>query len=567
MLLALLVGLHLADKHSAEPRQTAHALAENGDILHQHWVMPGAELQSDGLHVTYTDQKIVEQNATGGQPNPPINLGGTHLLVTGDFSVSATMQTMPGAALQLYGQVPLVSDEFRVERPSIRFTIANDHTLAVAMWDGSPAHDLANPAPTLTQAFTFTPGDNLKLTMQRQNGQLAIVLNGKTAGEISEHGVFSSGQVWFGADSEQPGATWVLSHLAATKLSSSTSIQTLDGADIRVAASPQGLQTLATAKRPGFLVGTALAPAPLYSDATYQKTFFGNFGMFTPENALKRQFIEPQPGQYHFAPMDALIALAKQNDITHINGHALIFGEANPAYLTNMATNTFAARQAVEQNMDNYISTVVGHFKGRITSWDVVNEPLADYDTFDETSGHIYRDHTYYHAMGESYIAEALRTAHAADPNAALYINEYGLEQNGPRWDTMLALVTSLKQQGAPLTGIGFQAHEYEASDKIDTNVLKAHFKQLAALGLNARISEMDVYDDDGQQVQATQYSAVLDACISDRTCVSYTTWGFDNEYDLWQDDNRQLQYGKTLLWDGDKPTPAVAAMRAALQK
>lgn len=59
----------------------------------------------------------------------------------------------------------------------------------------------------------------------------------------------------------------------------------------------------------------------------------------------------------------------------------------------------------------------------------------------------------------------------------------------------------------------------------------------------------------------------MLDACIGDKTCVSYTTWGFDNDYDLWQDDNRQPQYGKTLLWDGNKPTPAIAAMRAVLQK
>jgi endo-1,4-beta-xylanase len=169
--------------------------------------------------------------------------------------------------------------------------------------------------------------------------------------------------------------------------------------------------------------------------------------------------------------------------------------------------------------------------------------------------------------MGESYIPAAFNAAHQADPHAQLYMNEYGLEQDGERWDAFVALVVRLKQQGVPIDGVGLQAHVYSSEDRLSASVLQAHIKILAGLGLKTRISEMDVYDDDGQSVQAEQYAAVFQACLSEPTCVSFTTWGITDRYDHFTDDDGSIQQGHDLLWnDNFSPTPALRALQQLLR-
>jgi len=123
------------------------------------------------------------------------------------------------------------------------------------------------------------------------------------------------------------------------------------------------------------------------------------------------------------------------------------------------------------------------------------------------------------------------------------------LESNGERWDTFLALVTKLKKAGVPIDGVGFQAHIYESGDKINTNILKTHIQQLAKIGIKSRISEMDVYDDDGTATQAKQYANVFTACISEPNCKSWTTWGVSDRYDMFKDEG-EVNYGHDFLWD-----------------
>jgi endo-1,4-beta-xylanase len=211
--------------------------------------------------------------------------------------------------------------------------------------------------------------------------------------------------------------------------------------------------------------------------------------------------------------------------------------------------------------MIEHIKMVAGHYKGKVTSWDVVNEP------FDDESWDGLRPNIWYTAIGEGYIAKAFIAAHEADPNALLFINDYGLEDDSERWDAMLALVSKLKKQGVPLDGVGFQAHVYERSDKIDPVVLQRHIRQLAAAGLKARISEMDVYSEDGAAVQSSQYSQVLKVCLAEPNCIAFTSWGVSDKYDWFKDDDGSLQQGEDFLWNrAMQPTPAVAAMQQILR-
>jgi endo-1,4-beta-xylanase len=238
-----------------------------------------------------------------------------------------------------------------------------------------------------------------------------------------------------------------------------------------------------------------------------------------------------------------------------VQGHTLVWGEANPAWVRQLPADQ------LEKAMLDHIKITADHFKGKVASWDVVNEP------FDDDEWDALRPTIFYKAMGESYIAKAFIAAHEADPEAKLYMNEYGLEEDGWRWDNFLALVTKLKKEGVPIHGVGFQAHVYESRDKIDPTVLRKHIQQLAAIGVNARVSEMDVYSDDGVRIQSQQYRDILNACLAEPNCVSWTTWGVSDRYDYFRDDDGSIQTGEDFLWNSRlQPNPMVKTLQDLLR-
>src|SRR5205085_1535393 len=119
-------------------------------------------------------------------------------------------------------------------------------------------------------------------------------------GQVAEAGTFDSGEVWIGLDSARDINGWRLAGLEAKPLNGGH-LETVDSTKIDVAKDPNGLNTLAQKKRPGFLIGTAISTAPLVSDRLYAELAFnGNFGIFTPENAMKFEYIHPRQGIYTF---------------------------------------------------------------------------------------------------------------------------------------------------------------------------------------------------------------------------------------------------------------------------
>lgn len=150
---------------------------------------------------------------------------------------------------------------------------------------------------------------------------------------------------------------------------------------------------------------------------------------------------------------------------------------------------------AVSNFMKEYIAETVEHFKGDVTGWDVVNEPLQD-GTGDirtnpspssPTEGDIFYWAQY---LGESYIANAFRYADSADPEVPLYINDYNLESDAAKLEAFVQLVNDLKADDVPIDGVGTQMHvnlntPYSGIDRA--------FKQLASTGLKVKVSELDV--------------------------------------------------------------------------
>lgn len=526
------------------------------ELLQNHWrYLPGSWRVHEGLHIGAIPFKIVDQDGTGGQANRPLNLYGAHLETTGDFKLKAQLANISdGTAIGLYGEVPIVYDEFRYERNSLLLSFTGSQLHVEAWQSGSQT-------PTIDTNFPLPEGDeNRRLEITRSSGSIILEVDDSHVGTVQAGDVFNSGKVWFGASADKKA--WTLTSLKAEQVGTAK-LKLVDALDIKAPTlTSDGLQQLASLRRPDLKIGAAMALAPLVSDAEYREIALGgNFGIMTLENVAKAQFIHPTPGNFAFQETDAMVSLAKRHNM-QVHGHALVFGEAMPKWLQDLPTSTLSERERVIEKMNQHIKTIVGRYAGKIVSWDVVNEPLADYDEFEQ--GQLLRDHVFNRALPEDYIVEAFNTAHEADPRAQLYINEFGLEADDDRWEAFLPFIKRLLAKGAPIDGVGFQAHVYESGDETDLNTLKQHMKELAKLGLKARISENDVYKHSGQ---ATQYAVNLQACLESPNCTSYTTWGISDRYNMFKDGD-SLEFGEDFLWDANmKPTTAVEQMRQVLRK
>lgn len=527
------------------------------NVLYGHdWShLSGVTVVKEGVKITPLKQNIIHQDGSSAQPNPPVNVRGPHLSVLGDFEIKAIMQDVgDGASLQLYGQVPIIYDEWRQERPSLRIDVSTRRVEA-RIWDGNSLN------PIDIRSYDVDLKSNVTLNIKREDGKITICVDGADLGNMPDHNIFSNNTIWFGADGNEKSGSWVLHNLQARPLNKGT-LRVVGTPPLRVNHdSPDLLRNIADKLPRKIPIGAAVSVNPLFTDQRYQNIAMSEFNSVTLESSIKAQFVHPSPNQYDYTDAENIVAMAEANKQV-IHGHTLVFAKANPSWITD------ASKSDLPKIMADHITNVVGHFKGRINTWDVVNEPLSEKDEDYVGDGIGLRTSFWEKAMGESYIDQAFIAARAADPSAKLYLNDYGIEHDGQRWDALLDLVKRLKSRNVPIDGVGFESHVYETTDKIDIETLRTHIKMLADLGLSVRISEIDVTGKD-LQFQSDQYSSVLLVCIDEPNCTSYTTWGISDLYgSTTVADRYPLLLGTSLLWDKDmQPKPALAALKDALRK
>ncbi|MEU5313222.1 endo-1,4-beta-xylanase [Streptomyces sp. NPDC021562] len=552
---ALLAGASTSCTGGSVPaRGPATDLLEGRDWAH----FAGAVPTRAGVRITRLDRRITRQDGSGGQPNPPVNLRGPHLVFRGDLRIEALLTRPAGtdAYLHLYGETPVVYDEWRQERRGARIGVAGGR-IRFDRWDGD------SDRPAVTRAFGRDFGDEVRLAVEVRGSRLVLEADGKAVGSVPGRDVFGRGRIWFGADAQGDGDGWTLGGLRAMPLGRGRmSVQ--DAPALEVPRSTDALRDLAADLDRPIRIGTALAAGPLLTDSDYRETAGEEFSLLTPENDFKPQFVQPRRGVFAFQEGDSLVDFAAANDM-QVHAHTLVWFEALPSWMR--AEMTHADRRRV---MTEHIRAVAGHFRGRVAEWDVVNEPMSDEDE-DYTNDNLgLRPHLWFEAMGERYIDIAFRTAREADPHAVLYLNEYGVEEDGPRWDALHALLIRLMERGVPIDGVGFQNHEYAPGDRTDPEVFRRKVRALARLGLKARVSEMDVLVGVGEEdVQARQFAGKLAVCREEPNCTSFSTWGFTDRYGSTADIRHYPPSpGDALPWDASyEAKPAYWALRDALSR
>ena len=527
---------------------------------------PGVERKSDGWWVFNRDLEISEQDGSPGVENLTINLAGSHFQKVRDFTVNWRFSKQQDeAVLHLCGSPPIVYDEFINMRGLLRIAIERD-----SLWCGivKPKGDQSWEVEE-NLSITDAEDHTVRVAYRADRDSLEICVDGNARCLLPGSQLFGSGQVWFGLEANGDSAQFRLDELAIESVDQRTQeVRLIDSGistDAAQTVTPPSaveegrLQNLITRRRPGFLIGAAVSLAPLASDRQYrQLASNGMFGSITTENALKAQFVHPLQDVYDWAESEAIVQYFTKHGM-QIHGHALVFGEANPQWLRAMAVNT---PDRILDVMQDHVATIVGHYKGRISTWDVVNEPLADYDTQPGPRG--LRRHLWLRSCGVDYLKTAFETAHQADPKARLFINEFGLEEDRDRWRTMHRLLRFLLDNDVPVHGVGLQAHVYNIGDEVERDRLHGVLDEIEALGLTARVSELDVHGDQGPNVQANQFATVLDACLDHSACEALSFWGITDRYGSTSYlDNGRLRYGDGLPWDENlEPRPAVKAIQ-----
>ena len=184
----------------------------------------------------------------------------------------------------------------------------------------------------------------------------------------------------------------------------------------------------------------------------------------------------------------------------------------------------------------NHIYTVVGHYKGRVKYWDVVNEAA--------TGNGYYKESIWYNIIGPEYIEMAFRWAHEADPDALLFYNDYGAEGINKKSDAIYDFINYLIKNNVPIHGIGLQMHlnlDCHPSMEEMTAEVTTNMQRLAELGLEIHITEMDVciagdVTQGKLNQQADIYRGIIDTCLSIDACKSIVMWGFTDLYSYWND-------------------------------
>ncbi|SEI91524.1 endo-1,4-beta-xylanase [Dyadobacter koreensis] len=240
-------------------------------------------------------------------------------------------------------------------------------------------------------------------------------------------------------------------------------------------------KTLKDAYNDFFPIGVAVAPRNLTGpDAELIKE---QFNSLTPENAMKMGPIHPEPNRYAWQDPDAIVAFAQKNGMK-VRGHTLCWHNQTPKWFFTDSTNKQVSREVLLARLKQHINDVVGRYKGRIYAWDVVNEAVPD------TGTSIYRRSKFYEIIGEDYIEKAFEYAHAADPAAKLFYNDYNTESSSKR-DKIYQLLKKLKDKNVPVDGVGLQGH-WSISEPAKQELEKS-IEQFSSLGLMIQITELDV--------------------------------------------------------------------------
>jgi endo-1,4-beta-xylanase len=290
---------------------------------------------------------------------------------------------------------------------------------------------------------------------------------------------------------------------------------------------------------------------------------------------MKWNMLRPTADTYNFADAYSLVAFAEAHKMK-MRGHNFVWHEALPSWFAGTVNKGNAQKFLVD-----HIRAIGGRYKGKMHSWDVVNEAIWIPDGRPDG---LRSSSTWFQMLGPEYIDLAFRTARETDPTALLTYNDYGIEydnEDGRKREAVLALLRRMKADNVPIDALGIQSHIHAVSSGSFNKGVRELIDGAKALGLQVFLTELDVNDDavatsdmaERDKIVADVYDNYLTASLDGPEVKAVLTWGTS-------DKNAWLNHGtkfrkqhperlqRPLPFDPDlEPTPAFFAMREAFDK
>jgi endo-1,4-beta-xylanase len=293
---------------------------------------------------------------------------------------------------------------------------------------------------------------------------------------------------------------------------------------------PQVTVTKSLKEKALFPVGAAVTVSHL-KETDFSKAFSNNYNQLSAEYEMKMKQIWTSSTLYAFDNPDYLVNYAIQNNMK-VHGHTLLWYSSFPDWFKNAAYDSVS----FENNVKTYIQTVVGRYKGKIVSWDVVNEIFADDGTL-RVEGFVYK--TFKDPIG--FYGRCFQVARNSDPNVKLFYNDYDQVLNSAKRYSVSKMIERFKKEGYPIDGIGDQFHTTVWTSK---TTIHSGLTDLARTGLLIHISELDirvnqnksdsyVFTDAEMQKQSDMYKSIVESfeSLPQAHKFAITTWGITDKY------------------------------------
>ncbi len=272
----------------------------------------------------------------------------------------------------------------------------------------------------------------------------------------------------------------------------------------------------------------------LQKDPAFAQQFVKECGILVPEGELKWRSLRPSSTTFNFQSADVLLQYCQQNNLL-MRGHTLVWHSSIPDWFAGTVTT-----QNAEQILVDHITTVVNHYKGKLHSWDVVNEAINVPDGNPDG----LRTSPWLSLLGPRYLDIAFKTTATVDPSALRVYNEFGLDYGNSssvqKRTATLKLLERLLNNGSPVQALGIQAHIWsrDMPKYFNPASFKQFLKDVASLGLKILITELDVADVDlpldipsRDLLIATSYQQYLDVALAEPAVIALLTWGLSDRY------------------------------------
>lgn len=265
-------------------------------------------------------------------------------------------------------------------------------------------------------------------------------------------------------------------------------------------------------KRSAFQWGTCVVAARLLDaspDGEKYRDFIENYcDIVVFENDLK--WFAWQNARARERVDQALQWLERHN--IAVRGHCLVWPSwrnSNP-----MWKDAAESPEKLRKLINEHILEEASQLQGRLVDWDVVNEPYDNRDIWQ--------------ILGKSELASWYKLARQADPNARLYLNDYGiLSAEGldrRKHDFYYQTAQELLNAGAPLGGLGMQGH-FGYPFTPPERMLEI-LNRMAELNLPIAITEHDV-DTQDEELHAQFTRDFMTVAFSCPAVDKFLLWGF----------------------------------------